>query len=151
MYFASKVVQKWPTERVRDMRGMRGMSDEKECVICVICVVRSESRQEVVRDNLPSEPFWEPASSCIIRARGRQMVCNRTKLLVSTPIYMRIRVSFAVGGRVFFPQLLQPLQGRILHEMHRAYMVQHAVKTGLVHLLGREKSPGAKAQMFVGL
>jgi hypothetical protein len=28
---------------VRDMRGMRG---------------KSESRQEIVRDNLPAEPFW---------------------------------------------------------------------------------------------
>ncbi len=33
---------KWPTEIVRDMRGMRG---------------KSESRQELVRDNLPTEPF----------------------------------------------------------------------------------------------
>jgi hypothetical protein len=37
---------KWPTEIVRDMRGMRG---------------KSESRQEVVRDNLPTEPFWRAA------------------------------------------------------------------------------------------
>jgi hypothetical protein len=46
---------------------------------------------------------------------------------------------------------LQPLQGHILHEMHRAYMIQNPVKTGLVDLVGREKSAGAKAQIFVGL
>ena len=46
---------------------------------------------------------------------------------------------------------LQPLQWHILHEMHRASMVQNPVKAGLVHLLGREKSAGAKAQIVVGL
>jgi hypothetical protein len=30
-------------------------------------------------------------------------------------------------------------------------MVQNPVKAGLVNLLGREKSAGAKAQIFVGL
>ena len=29
------------------------------------------------------------------------MICNRTKLLVDTPLYMRIRVSFAAGLRFF--------------------------------------------------
>jgi hypothetical protein len=33
------------------------------------------------------------------------MICNRTKLLVDTPLYMRIRVSFAAGERVFFERL----------------------------------------------
>jgi hypothetical protein len=46
---------------------------------------------------------------------------------------------------------LQPLQWHIPHEMHRAYMVQNPAKAGLVNLLGREKSAGAKAQVFVGL
>ena len=46
---------------------------------------------------------------------------------------------------------LQPLQWHILHEMCRAYMLLNPVKAGLVHLLGREKGAGAKAQIFVGL
>src|SRR3984885_15752835 len=46
---------------------------------------------------------------------------------------------------------LQPLQWHTLHEMHRAYVVQNPIKAGLVHLLDREKSTGAKAQIFVGL
>jgi hypothetical protein len=43
---------------------------------------------------------------------------------------------------------LQPLRRHILHEMCRAYRLQNPVKAGLVHLLGREKSAGAKAQIF---
>ena len=46
---------------------------------------------------------------------------------------------------------LQPLRMHILHEMCRAYRLQNPVKAGLVHLLGREKSAGAKAQIFFGL
>src|ERR1700731_1978332 len=44
---------------------------------------------------------------------------------------------------------LQPLQWHILHDMHRTYMVQNPVKTGLVYLLGGEKSSGAKARRIL--
>ena len=39
---------------------------------------------------------------------------------------------------------LQSLQWDILDETHRASMVQNLVKAGLAHLLGREKSAGAR-------
>ena len=124
------------TKGVRDMRDMRG---------------KAESRQEIVRNNLPTEPFWRAG---VFMHHPRAWPANglqQDKVIgVHTYIYADSG-QFCSRRKGFFPQLLQPLQGRILHEMHRAYMVQHAVKTGLVHLLGREKSPGAKAQMFVGL
>jgi hypothetical protein len=44
---------------------------------------------------------------------------------------------------------LQPLRWLILHEMCRTYMLQNAVKAGLVHLLGREKAQGLKPKSLL--
>ena len=66
---------------VRDMRGMRGIvffffggggGGGVFFLVCVVCLMKmvrdmrgmrgkSESRQEVVRNNLPTEPFWRAA------------------------------------------------------------------------------------------
>jgi hypothetical protein len=90
--------EKWPTEIVSDMRGMRG---------------KSESPGEVAGDNSPTEPFWRAAVPCFLCARGRQTICNGTKLLVDTPLYMRIGGSFAPGENAFFLPVVLILRSRV--------------------------------------
>jgi hypothetical protein len=45
---------------------------------------------------------------------------------------------------------LQPLQWHILHEMHRAYVVQNPIKQDWYTYLTEKKAQGLKAQIFVG-
>ena len=83
----------------RRVRDMRGEGRRKGCVICVVCVVRPNPGKRLSGIICPRSPAGGRVLS-IMRARGRQMICNSTKLLVDTPIYMRIGVSFAAISKL---------------------------------------------------
>jgi hypothetical protein len=59
----------------------------------VVSVVSPDRQPEVVRGNLPAKLLRQVVILWMIRVRDRRMVWHSTKLLVDTPVYMRIRVS----------------------------------------------------------